>query len=138
MQETYPTQPTLLLSEETYALRINVFENDVEVGFHNYDDSKQYAIRQCIEDMLECPHSQFHFDVESVVGSENEWVSVLVCRVDLGGENMFSVPFPIAILDKIVYYSSGTEKPLVGSRLHVHPHGDWPTKVEILLEAYDE
>lgn len=137
-RESYPTQPTLLLSEDIYALRLSVYESDVETGFHNYDDEKQFAIRRCLDEILECPHSQFHFNVESVVGTENEWVSVVVCRVDLGGESMFSVPFPLAILDKIVYYSSGNERPLLGSRLHIHPQGDgWSTKVEIVLEPYE-
>ena len=137
MNETYPEHPDIILSDDIYALQLSVYENDVEMGFHNYGDEEQEAIRECIRDILPFTHSRFTFEVDSVISCENEWISVLVCRMDAE----YNVPFPMSLVDRVIYYSSGTEKHLLGDKLRVHPRSTtykWADKVEILLEEYDE
>ena len=133
MSEHYPQHPDVILSDDIYALRISVYERDVEMGLHNYNEEEQLAIRNCILDLIPLRHSRFTFDVDSIINAENEWVSVLVCRMD--GE--YNVPFPLSLMDRVVYFSSGEEKHLVGERLRIHPRSDtykWADKVEVLLE----
>lgn len=135
MQETYPTQPTLILSEDVYALRVSIFEDGDDMAFCDYDEQEQNALRECMDDLIGHSTGNFVFDLDSVIGEDCEWVTVLVCRLQEG----YRVPFPLSILDHIVYYSSGDEKKLVGMKLRVHPRSDtyiWAEKVEILMEEY--
>ena len=137
MNETYPEKPDILLSDDTYALRVSVFEDGDEMNFCEYDEEEQYAIKDCIDDLIGHRSSMFFYELDSVIGEEGEWVTILVCKIDSG----YRVPFPMAILDQTVYYSSGDGKKLVGQKLLVHPRGTtykWANKVEILLEEYDE
>jgi hypothetical protein len=137
MTETYPTQPTLFLSEDVYALRINVFENGTSIAFCDYEEEEQHALKICIDDMIGYVSSRLSFQIDSVIGEEGEWVTVLVCFLD----NEFRVPFPLSMLDHVVYYNSGEEKKLVGDALRIHPRSStykWADKVEILLEEYEE
>lgn len=135
-QETYPENPDVILSDDIYALRISVFENDAEMGFHNYSEEEQKELRSCIRDLVPFYHSRFTFDVDTEIGEDNEWVDILVCRMD--GE--YNVPFPISLVDRVVYYSNGKEKHLLGDKLLISPRSTtykWADKVEILLEEYD-
>jgi hypothetical protein len=137
MNESYPAQPDIILSDDIYALRISVFENDVERGLHTYDEAEQYAIKECIDDLIIIQSSRFVFELDSVIGNDGEWVSVLVCRMD--GE--YNVPFPLSLIDSIVYYSKGKPRHLIGERLLIHPRSDayqWAERVELLLEEYIE
>jgi hypothetical protein len=105
--------------------------------FANYEEEDQQALRVCIDDAIGHLSGNFVFELESVIGEENEWVTVLVCYL----QNGCRVPFPLSVLDDTVYYSSGEEKKLVGMKLLVHPRSStykWAEKVEILLEEYDE
>jgi hypothetical protein len=135
MQETYPEQPDLILSDDTYALRVSVFEDGVEMGFHNYQEEEQQALKSCIDDLITIHSSRFTFEIDAVLGEENEFVTILVCKMD----GHYAVPFPLSLIDSVVYFSSGKEKHLVGEKIHVHPRSDkykWADKVEILLEEY--
>lgn len=137
MNETYPAQPDVILSDDIYAIRISVFENDVERGFHTYDEAEQHALKDCIDDLITIQSGRFTFEIDSAIGSSGEWVSVLVCKMD--GE--YSVPFPLSLIDTIVYYSQGKARHLIGEKLLIHPRSDtykWADKVELLLEEYDE
>jgi len=137
MNETYPEKPDVLLSDDTYALRVSVYEDGDEMNFCEYDEEEQYAIKDCIDDLIGHRSSMFFYELDSVIGEEGEWVTILVCKIDSG----YRVPFPMAILDQTVYYSSGDGKKLVGQKLLVHPRSTtykWANKVEILLEEYDE
>jgi len=137
MNETYPIQPVILLSEDTYALRISVFEDGDEMSFHEYDEEEQYALKECMDDLIGHRTSQFMYEVDSVIGEEGEWITILVCRIESG----YRVPFPLSILDQTVYYSNGEEKKLLGDKLLIHPRGTtykWADKVEVLLEEYME
>jgi hypothetical protein len=136
MKETYPTEPTLLLSKDIYALQLSIFEDGAEMAYHKYEEEDQFAIRQCLDDMMDVYGGQFTFELDSVLGADNEWTTVLVCRVD-----GYRVPFPLAILEKIVYYSSGTERHLVGEKLHIHPRSNtykWAKRVEIRLDEFED
>lgn len=137
MQETYPEQPDLILSDDVYAIRVSVFEDGVEMGFHNYQEEEQQALKSCIDDLITIHSSRFTFEIDAVLGEENEFVTVLVCKMD----GQYAVPFPLSLIDGIVYFSNGKEKHLVGEKIHVHPRSDkykWADKVEILLEEYVE
>ena len=137
MNETYPTEPTLILSEDVYALRISVFEDGTDMCLLEYDEEEQAALRECLDDLIGHSSGNFMFEFDSVIGEENEWVPILVCRLQEG----FRVPFPVSVLEHTVYYSNGEEKKLVGMKMRVHPRSDhyrWAEKVEILLEEYDE
>jgi hypothetical protein len=137
MNETYPAQPDVILSDDTYAIRISIFENDVERGYHTFDEEEQHALRACIEDLITIQSSRFVFEIDSVIGSSGEWVTVLVCKMD--GE--YNVPFPLSLIDMVVYYSQGKARHLIGEKLLIHPRSDkykWADKVELLLEEYDE
>ena len=137
MNETYPTQPTVLLSEDVYALRIFVFEDGDEMAFSDYDEEEQHVLKDCIDDLIGNRASRFMYEIDSVIGEDGEWVNVLICRIDGG----FRVPFPLAILDQTVYYSSGEEKKLLGQKLRISPRSTtykWADKTEILLEEYYE
>lgn len=137
MTETYPTQPEILLSDDVYALRIHIFEDGDSMSYHDYDEEEQFALKMCIDDMIGYSGSRFSFQIDSVIGEDGEWVTVLVCWMD----SNFRVPFPMTILNQVVYYSSGEEKKLVGDKLRVHPRSNtykWADKVEIMLEEYDE
>ena len=137
MNETYPQQPDVLLSEDIYALRISVFENGTDMAFCNYDEEEQFALKQCIDDLIGHTTSRFMYEVDSVIGEDGEWVTILVCRIDEG----YRVPFPLSILDQTVYYSNGDGKKLLGEKLHVHPRSTtykWADKVEILLDEYTD
>jgi len=135
-EENYPTQPDLILSEDVYALRIRVFENGVDMGFHHYKEEEQLAIKECIDDLIQIHSDQFTFRIDSLIGEDGEWITVLVCQI---GEH--GVPFPLSLIDRVVYYSSGKETHLIGEKLHIHPRSDmykWSDKVELLLEEYVE
>lgn len=137
MNESYPENPDILLSDDIYALRIRIFEDNAEMRFHEYNEEEQHAIRACILDLIPIFSSRFNFDIDSVIDSENEWSSVLVCHMD----HEYRIPFPLSLMDRVVYYSNGSEKHLVGEKLRVHPRSDrykWAEKVEILLEEYEE
>jgi hypothetical protein len=137
MNETYPTQPTLLLSENIYALRISVFEDGDEMQFCDYDEAEQHALHECMDDLIGHSSGNFVYELDSVIGEENEWIPILVCRLQEG----FRVPFPLSVLDHTVDYSNGEEKKLVGMKLRIHPRGTtykWADKVEVLLEEYYE
>ena len=45
MNETYPANPDVLLSEDIYALRISVFENGTDMACCNDDEEEQYALK---------------------------------------------------------------------------------------------
>lgn len=137
MTETYPQQPDVLLSDDTYALRISIFEDGTEMGFHDYREEEQYAIRACILDLIPIVNSRIAFDIDSVIDADNGWSSVLVCYMD----REYRIPFPLSLMDRVVYYSSGEERRLVGQKLLIHPRSDkykWANKVELLLEEYDD
>lgn len=136
MTETYPETPDVLLSEDTYALRVSIFEDGDDMNFWDYDEEEQDAIKDCIDDMIGHQASRFQYEIDSVIGEEGEWVTILACRID----GAFHVPFPLAILNQVVYYSGGEEKKLVGQRLLISPRSTtykWAKKVELLLEEYD-
>ncbi len=137
MNETYPTEPTLLLSEDTYALRVSIYEDGDEMQFCDYDEEEQHALRECMDDLIGHSSGNFLYELDSVIGEEGDWVTVLVCRLQQGQR----VPFPLSVLEHTVYYSNGEEKKLVGMKLRVHPRSTtykWADKVEIMLEEYDE
>lgn len=137
MNETYPETPDVLLSDNVYALRVTVFEDGDEMNFCEYSEEEQSAIKDCIDDLIGHRTSRFMYELDSVIGDEGEWVTVLICRIDEG----FTVPFPLAILNQTVYYSSGEGKKLVGQTLRIHPRSStykWADNVEIQLEEYEE
>lgn len=137
MTETYPEQPDLILSDDVYALRVFVFEDGVEMGFHHYQEEEQRALKACIDDLITIHSGRFTFEIDCVLDGDNGWATVLVCKLD--GKHTF--PFPLSLIDAIVHYSNGKEKHLVGEKIHVHPRSDkykWADKVEILLEEYME
>lgn len=137
MTETYPEMPDVLLSDDVYALRIRVYEDGDEMAFCDYDEEEQDAIKTCIDDLIGHRTSRFMYEIDSVIGEDGEWVTVLVCVIDDG----FRVPFPLAILDQTVYYSGGEGKKLVGQKLRVSPRSStykWADKVDVLLEEYYE
>lgn len=135
MNETYPEHPEVLLSEDTYALRIHILENGDDMAFHAYQEEDQHALKECIDDLIGHRTSRFMYEIDSVIGEEGEWITILVCRIDQG----FRVPFPLSILDQTVYYSNGQEQKLLGMKLRVHPRSTtykWADKVEIILDEY--
>ena len=135
MNETYPEQPDVLLSEDIYALRIHVFEDGDSKRYCDYEEEEQFALKQCIDDLIGHSTSRFMYEVDSIIDEDGDWVTVLVCRIDDG----FRVPFPLSILDQTVYYSSGEGKKLLGEKLHIHPRSStykWAKKVEIMLDEY--
>ena len=137
MTETYPEQPEVLLSEDIYALRISVYEDGDDMAFHEYDEEEQHALKECIDDLIGHASYRFMYEIDSVIGENGEWVTVLVCRIE-GGH---TVPFPLSILDQTIYYSSGEGKKMVGEKLRIHPRSTcykWADKVEVLLEEYYE
>ena len=114
-----------------YALRVRVFENNIEAVLSHYTEPELFSLKQSVSELFTEPFGSdtrifFSTELVDLEDSEDEFGCdmVVTCHMDIGLADAVQIPIPKEWLKRTICFGfRGTDKEynLVGDRLPIRP-----------------